>query len=1349
MGEVEPGPTGPLEPPEPPEISAGSRRPGGIRVLKRNMKRSGSRHCLHRRSRFSSRERDWLKEDVKRGCVYLYGAETAAATAAATSSSLELHLVLCTVDTAASEICAGEGKESLYLQLHGDLVRRLDPTERPLQMVYEYLSSLGFEDPVRIQEEATNPDLSCMIRFYGEKPCHMDHLDRILLSGIYNVRKGKTQLHKWAERLVVLCGTCLIVSSVKDCQTGKMHILPLVGGKVEELKRRQHSLAFSSAGAQAPTYHVSFESLAECQRWHRQASKVVSQRISTVDLSCYSLEEVPEHLFYSQDITYLNLRHNFMQLERPGGLDCLYRFSQLKGLNLSHNKLGLFPILLCEISTLTELNLSCNGLLELPGQIGNLLNLQTLCLDGNFLTTLPEELGNLPHLSTLGLSFNNFSQIPEACMKLSMLDKLAMAGNQLEVLNLGVLNVMKHIKHVDLRLNSLKRTVVDNMEGNKHVIHMDLRDNQLTDLDLSSLGSLQQLHCERNQLRDLTLSGFTLRALCANSNRLTTVNVYPVPSLLTSLELSRNQLEYIPDWVCESKKIEVLDMSYNLLTEIPIRILSSLSLRKLMVGHNQLQSLPVLLEHIPLEVLDLQHNLLSRLPDTLFSKALNLRYLNASANSLESLPSACTGEESLSMLQLLYLTNNQLTDQCIPVLVGHPHLRILHLANNQLQTFPASKLNKLEHLEELNLSSNKLKTIPTTIANCKQLHTLVAHSNNISIFPEILHLPQIQFVDLSCNDLTEILIPEALPPTLQDLDLTGNINLVLEHKTLDIFSHITTLKIDQKPLPTADSANASTFWSHGLAEMAGQRNKLCVSSLAVDNFTDGVEAVYGMFDGDRNEELPRLLQCTMADVLLEEVQQSPVDTIFMTNTFLVSHRKLGMAGQKLGSSALLCYVRHDAAESTSGFTLTVANVGTCQAVLCRNGQPLPLSRVFSLEQCPEELQRVKEQKAIITEDNKVNGVTCCTRMLGCTYLYPWILPKPHIYSLPLTVQDELLILGNKALWERLSFPEAVAAVRHVHDPLGAAKKLCTLAQSYGCQDNVGAMVIYLNVGEDSCTCEANGLTLPGPGGFASATTVRDAPKPTTPSSSSGIASEFSSEMSTSEVSSEVGSTASDEHNSTGLDASLLPRPERRCSLHPMPTSGIFQRQPSCATFSSNQSDNGLDSDDDQPVEGVITNGSKVEVEVDIHCCKGKGLEASPPAPEEASLPLGPEEDSGGLFFRFRRQNSVNCGTLFPLSRELQKSPSTSCLYGKKLSNGSIVPLEDSLNLIEVATEAPKKKTGYFCAPTQLEPEDQLIVPHDLEEEVKEQLKSPQDTRGVAEPCEEAQGDRPEEFDTAL
>lgn len=47
--------------------------------------------------------------------------------------------------------------------------RRLEPTEKPLQMVYDYLAGLGFDDPVRMQEEAANSDLSCMIRFYSGK----------------------------------------------------------------------------------------------------------------------------------------------------------------------------------------------------------------------------------------------------------------------------------------------------------------------------------------------------------------------------------------------------------------------------------------------------------------------------------------------------------------------------------------------------------------------------------------------------------------------------------------------------------------------------------------------------------------------------------------------------------------------------------------------------------------------------------------------------------------------------------------------------------------------------------------------------------------------------------------------------------------------------------------------------------------------------------------------------------------------------------------------------------------------------------------------------------------------------
>ncbi|XP_041835866.1 PH domain leucine-rich repeat-containing protein phosphatase 2 isoform X1 [Melanotaenia boesemani] len=1319
----------------------------GIRVLKqRNMKRNGSRSCMTRKTRFGSRERDWLKGDTQRGCVCLYGGTVdpqppASGPQTSSTPQTDLQLVLCSTSTTVEELCAQRDGQGLYIQLHGDLVRRLDPSERPLQMVYDYLTSMGYADPVRVQHEAANSDLSCLIRFYSERPVNADQQERTLLKGVFSVRKGKTQLHKWAERQVILCGTCLIVASVKDSLTGKMHILPLVGGKVEEVKRRQHCLMFSSAGSQAQTYFVNFDTLADYQRWHRQASKVVSQTVSLVDLSCYSLETVPEYLFYCQDITHLNLRHNFMSLQGPGGLLNLPRFSQLKSLNLSHNRLGAFPECVCEILTLTELNLSCNSLHTIPVQIGNLQSLQTLSLDGNHLSSLPEELGGLFQLNSLGLSFNNFSHIPAVLERLSAMDKLAMAGNRVESLELCTLVRMNHLRSVDLRLNGLRLVKSESLEAVSQVTQLDLRDNCLESLDLSPVCNLETLHCQRNQLGTLTLSGFTLRMLHASSNRLTTVNIYPVPNQLTHMDLSQNLLEYLPDWVCDCRKIEMLDVMHNALSELPSRLLNSLSLRKLLVGNNRLQRVPDLLDHVPLEVLDLQHNKLTELPESLFYKALNLKYLNVSANSLESIPPSSQSEESLSTLQELYLTGNNLDENCGAVLVGHQNLRILHIAYNQMLSFPASKLSKLELLEELNLSGNKLKTIPSTVSSCKRLHTLIAHSNHITVFPEILNLPEIKLVDLTCNELTEIQLPDSLPATLQELDLMGNSSLMLEHKTLNLFSHITTLKLDQKSPMTTDSLSSSIPWNHGYSEMCGQRNKLCVSVLAVDRFRDSVEACYGIFDGDRNEEVPRLLQCTMGDVLCEELQHSSIDSVYMCNTFLTSHRKLGMAGQKLGASALLCYIHRETPDPGGYFSLTVANVGNCQAVLCRDGQPVPLSKVYSLENCTEEMERVKLIKAIITEDNKVSGVTCCSRLLGCSYLSPCVLPKPWVHTEPLCSQDEFLILGNRALFERVSYQEAVYTVQAVRDPRTAAKKLCSLAQSYGCKDNIGAVVVSLHIGEDSCTCEPLVSTSEPRGPPPSTVPIPVTTGPSDPSnlsSSSAVITEFSSETSASEVGSEAGSTASDEHTSSGSASRL----ERRCSLHPATTlcgimvpgpagsgthPGLFQRQPSCAAFSNNQSDNGLDSDDEAPLEGVISNGSKLEVEVDIHCCAFQLRSGAPESPKDLNLEKRSSDYRNG---KMRRQNSVvvsatNGCLLAVCGREiadLKKSPSTSSLFGKKLPNGSVVAPEDSHNLIEVALEAPKKKSGYFTAPAQQDPEDQLIVPPSLEQEVREQLR---------------------------
>lgn len=51
---------------------------------------------------------------------------------------------------------------------------------------------------------------------------------------------------------------------------------------------------------------------------------------------------------------------------------------------------------------------------------------------------------------------------------------------------------------------------------------------------------------------------------------------------------------------------------------------------------------------------------------------------------------------------------------------------------------------KLEELEEVDLSGNVLKTVPTTIMNCRRMHTLIAHSNSIEAFPEVMQLMEMK-----------------------------------------------------------------------------------------------------------------------------------------------------------------------------------------------------------------------------------------------------------------------------------------------------------------------------------------------------------------------------------------------------------------------------------------------------------------------------------------------------------------------------------------------------------------------------------------------------------------------------
>lgn len=402
---------------------------------------------------------------------------------------------------------------------------------------------------------------------------------------------------------------------------------------------------------------------------------------------------------------------------------------------------------------------------------------------------------------------------------------------------------------------------------------------------------------------------------------------------------------------------------------------------------------------------------------------------------------------------------------------------------------------------------------------------------------------------------------------------------------------------------------------------------------------------------------------------------------------------------------------------------------------------------------------------VLLQDNKVNGVTDSTRIMGYSFLYPSVVPCPYVQTVTLTPQDEFFILGSRGLWDAVSPSEAVEAVRNVPDGLAAAKKLCTLAQGYGCTDSLSAVVVQLSVSEDCCSCCCSEPPQPPPspslGPYPpSASAIKDRPSdgslPVPPSSCS----EISSEISTSEMSSEVGSTASSDeplqsslvllhdqphpphlhlhqqahplqHQQAHAGAqpcqypftgSELPSARSCCALHPACLAGSFQRQLSSATFSSALSDNGLDSEDEEPIAGVFSNGSRVEVEADVHCLGSESSTFLPPPPPPPPCTPEPLEDGsdaglGESASGLEREESWPGGP---------SGGGDGGKTGKRRGNGSVALQEKSHNLIEVAADAPSKKSGgYFTAPAQPDPDDQFIIPPELEEEVKEIMKQHQ------------------------
>lgn len=176
---------------------------------------------------------------------------------------------------------------------------------------------------------------------------------------------------------------------------------------------------------------------------------------------------------------------------------------------------------------------------------------------------------------------------------------------------------------------------------------------------------------------------------------------------------------------------------------------------------------------------------------------------------------------------------------------------------------------KLEEFEEIDFSGNKLKVILIMIMNCRCVYIVIVYFNCIEVFFEVMQFLEIKCVDLSCNELSEVILLENLFFKLQELDLIGNFCFVFDYKILELLNNICCFKIDQFFI--GDVFGVLVVWSYGYIEVLGVKNKLCVVVLLVNNFCDNCEVFYGVFDGDWNVEVFYFFQCIMSDILVEEL----------------------------------------------------------------------------------------------------------------------------------------------------------------------------------------------------------------------------------------------------------------------------------------------------------------------------------------------------------------------------------------------------------------------------------------------------------------------------------------------
>ncbi|KAF8134396.1 hypothetical protein EV363DRAFT_1561931 [Boletus edulis] len=830
-------------------------------------------------------------------------------------------------------------------------------------------------------------------------------------------------------------------------------------------------------------------------------------------LSNMAMKKVPQSVRHSASLHRLDLSCNRIVDLDDAGLD---RIPELSILKLQNNRMEQLPWYFPRLRMLMILNISNNKFSHLPAVICEMPALRDLDISFNMITEFPEEIGRLTALEKLVFVGNQVSRLPKQCNQLVSLRLLDCRRNSIN--DLSVAHTLPRLETLLADHNVVHALDLSHGPDSTDALDISFNDITLLKLDLSvqtrfALTSLDVSHTKLSSLDDFALSHLSL---------LQTSETRPQPiSHLITFSCSDNHLDTLPETIGLLRRLETLDAHNNSLRRLPVSLWNCPSLTLINVTSNLLETWhappDTSLVTYPTSGISLE------LPPTPQGPRPHLGVARkASSATVHVAPSRPSPPLAYS-LEKLYVGENRLTDDCLPPFTILKELHVLNLSFNEIQELPSSFLRNLTKLEELYLSGNQLTSIPTEdLPKLTRLSILFLNGNKLQTLPQELNKVQsLTVIDAGSNALRyninnwEFDWNWNFNQNLKYLNLSGNKRLEIKPPTakhhlddaenagLADFSGLTSLRVlglmdvtttflpnipeDTEDRRVRTSLSEVNKMSYGIADNLGSTGYLTMFDLVQPEFRghqdEAVFAMFGRSDAvQSNNHLSKYLHDNFLPQFsshLGQIDRSKNETVCdaLRRTFLrlnkqlhdslyagnTSSRKMSqVSASTVGTSSLESSYRAGASGIVLYFvgkTMYVANAGDALAVVSIQGSAELFSRKhYPFDRC--EAERIRSAEGWISPKGLVHEEIDTSRSFGYFYHFPVVNARPYVEERQLTEQDEFVIIGNRGLWDYISYQTAVDIARsEISDPMIAAQKLRDFAISYGSDGSTMIMVI--------------------------------------------------------------------------------------------------------------------------------------------------------------------------------------------------------------------------------------------------------------------------------------------------